>query len=140
MTARAAFARLVYEDETMQGLGFIQERVFAANAADTPGQSEPFIVITSEGIEKSFGSVGPTLVSFWVHIPTSIGRDYWIIDEALDRIKILMLDVTHLAGSDGYVLTGASWVDTSRDLADDGYNTLTKYSTFRAACHSMVTP
>jgi hypothetical protein len=47
--------------------------------------------------------------------------------------------VQHFVGSDGYVLSAASWIDRSRDLTDDAYNTLTKYSTFRAVTRSVVT-
>lgn len=140
MTARHAYARLVYEDATMQGLGFTQARVWASNAVTDPDRSGPFIVINSEGDEKVFGSTGRDTVSYWVHIPIEKGRNYDIIDLAIEQIKMLMADVMHLVGDDGWSLTAGTWVDTSRDLVDDAFKTFTKYVTFRAATRSLVTP
>lgn len=140
MTAREAYARLVYEDAAMQGLGFVQARVWASNALDTPDRVGPFIVINSDGDEKIFGTTGRDTVSYWVHIPRELGRDYNLIDLAIEQIKMLMVNVVHLAGTDGWSLTGGTWIDTSRDLTDDAFNTIVKYVTFSAATRSLVTP
>lgn len=140
MTAREAYAKLIYQDPEMQGLGFIQSRVWASNALDSPPRDAPFIVINVDGKEKSFENTGIETVSYWVHIPLEMGRDYSIIDLAIEQIKELMLNVVHLTGTDGWSLTGGTWVDTSRDLLDEAFNTLVKYVTFRTATHSIVTP
>jgi hypothetical protein len=141
MTAREAYARLVYEDAAMQGLGFIQDRVWASNAVDTPApRDNPFIVINVDLQESVFGTVSKDTVSYWVHMPREMGLDYSIIDLALEQIKALVTNVTHLAGSDGWSLTGGKWIDTSRDLVDEAFNTLVRYSTFTAATRSLVTP
>lgn len=140
MTAREAYARLVYEDSQMQALGFVQERVWASNALDTPPREHPFIVINVDLTEKVFGTTGVETVSYWVHLPKDKGRDYSVIDLAIEQIKMLMSEVMHLAGADGWSLTAGTWVDTSRDLTDDGFNTIVKYVTFRTATRSLVTP
>lgn len=140
MTAREAYARLVYEDAEMQGLGFVQDRVWASNALDTPPRTYPFIVINVDLQQKVFGTTGADTVSYWVHIPKEMGRDYALIDLALEQIKSLMTNVVHLAGSDGWSLTGGTWVDTSSDLTDEAFNTLVKFITFRAATRSLITP
>jgi hypothetical protein len=140
MTAREAYARLVYDDPEMQGLGFVQDRVWAANAADTPERSGPFIVINVDDTAKVFGTTGRDTVSYWVHIPREMGADYSLIDMAIEQIKSLMVNAVHLVGSDGWSLTGGTWIDTSRDLVDDAFNTLTKFVTFTAATRSLVTP
>jgi hypothetical protein len=140
MTARESYARLVYDDAEMQGLGFIQDRVWASNALDTPPRDNPFIVINVDLTEKVFGVTGVETVSYWVHIPKERGRDYSLIDLAIEQIKALMENVVHLAGSDGWSLTSGTWVDTSRDLVDDGFSTIVKYVTFRTATRSIVTP
>lgn len=140
MTAREAYARLVYDDAEMQSLGFIQARVWASNSIDTPPPDYPFIVINVDLQEKMFGIVGRDTVSYWVHVPKGISRDYSLIDMAIEQIKALMTDVVHLAGSDGWSLTSATWIDTSRDLTDDAFNTIVKFVTFQAATRSLVTP
>lgn len=140
MTAREAYARLIYEDAAMQGLGFVEDRVWASNALDTPDRTGPFIVINIDLQEKVFGTTGRDTVSFWVHVPRELGRDYSLIDLALEQIKALMHNVVHFAGSDGWSLTAGTWVDTSRDLTDDAFHTIVKYATFTTATRSLVTP
>lgn len=141
MTARAAYAQVLYEDPEMNSLGFVQSRIYAANAADSPNQEGPFVVIVSGGFTKAFGITGADTVSYWVHQPIRLGRDYSLIDRALNRIEYLLTNVTQFHGEDGWVLTAASWIDRSRDLTDTAYNTLVKYSSFRTAVHdALVTP
>lgn len=140
MTAREALARLVYEDAAMQGLGFTEARVWASGALDTPDREGPFIVINVDLQEKVFGTTSRDTVSYWVHLPKEKGRDYNLIDLAIEQLKSLMANVVHLAGSDGWSLTAGTWVDTSRDLSDDAFHTLVKYVTFTVATRSLVTP
>lgn len=140
MTAREAYARLVYENLEMVELGFTQARVWASNALDTPDRNGPFIVINVDSQERAFGTTGRDTVSYWVHVPRELGRDYALIDLAIEQLKALMDNVMHLAGSDGWSLTCGSWLDTSRDLTDEAFNTIVKYVTFNAATRSLVTP
>lgn len=139
MTSRAAYAMIVYGDAEMNSLGFDSSNVFAANAATSVDKDRPFIVIVSQGTEKSFGITGVDLIEYWVHQPKNIALDYSLLDNALTRIRELLVEVVHFSGSDGWTLSGASWVDTSRDLTDDAMNTLTKFSTFRVASRNVVT-
>lgn len=140
MTARHALARLVYESSEMQGLGFLEDRVWASNALDTPDRDGPFIVINVDQSEHTFGITGVDTVSYWVHMPRELARDYSTIDLAIEQLIMLMADVVHLAGTDGWSLTSGTWVDTSRDLTDDAFNTIVKFVTFRVAARSLVTP
>lgn len=140
MTAREAYARLVYDDPDMQSMGWIQDRVWQANALDTPGPDAPFVVINIDLDEKVFGTTGVETVSYWFHIPRTRVRDYAPIDLAIEKLKSNMAEVAHLAGSDGWSLTSGTWMDTSRDLTDPSFNTITKYVTFRTATRSLITP
>lgn len=140
MTARAAVAQILYEDPGMISLGFTEGTVWQANALDTPVPNTPFIVIANEGKERAFAAVGVQLLAYWVHLPRTRYRDYTLIDMTLDRIEEILVDANQFVGEDGYVLTSASFVDRSRDLIDEAFNTITKYSTFRAATHSVVAP
>lgn len=139
MTARAALAEILYTDQAMEDLGYSSANVFSSNAVDTPTQLKQFIVITDEGTEKTFGTTGPVTVNYWVHLSRQLGADYSDIDLALLRIRELLVGAVQYAGTDGWVLTGASWVDQSRDLSDDVFNTITKFTTFRAAMRNMIT-
>lgn len=141
MTARHSLARLVYEDSAMLALGFTEARVWQANALDTPDRSGPFIVISVDQTIRAFGTTGQDTVSYWVHVPKERMRDYGqIIDLAIARLKDAMNEVVHLVGEDGWSLTSGSWVDTSRDLVDEAFNTIVKFVTFQTASRSLVTP
>jgi hypothetical protein len=140
MTARHSLARLVYEDAEMNALGYTQPRVYAANSLDTPNPDEPFVVINEDLQQKAFGTTGVDTVSYWFHLPRGKTRDYNIINLAIEQLKMLMAEVVHLPGEDGWSLTAGTWVDTSRDLTDDVFNTIVKYVTFRVASRSFVTP
>lgn len=139
MSAREAFARIVYEDPAMNDLGYVQENVFAANSVQTPVQEKQFIVVMDEGADRAFGTTGAVAVTYWVHKSRKLGTDYAPIDLALMRLRELLVGAMHYAGSDGWVLAGASWVDQSRDLSDEAFDTITKFTTFRAAVRSVVT-
>jgi hypothetical protein len=139
VSARAAFARIVYEDQAMNDLGFFQSNVFTSNSVDTPKDLNEFIVIVDGGADKAFGTTGATVVTYWVHRSRRAGVDYGPIDLALMRLREILVDVQHFAGGDGWVLSGASWVDQSPDLDDEAFNTITKFVTFRAAVRNVVT-
>jgi hypothetical protein len=140
MTAREAFARLAYEDAGLNALGFTEERVWQSNAIDSPYPNTPFIVVSVDLEEQIFGTTGPVTMSYWVHVPRAVVRDYGIIDLAIAQLKDLMRNLEPKVGSDGWILTGGKWVDTSRDLTDPTFNTLVRYVTFRCAAHNIVTP
>lgn len=130
MNARAAVFSLLIGDETLMGEGDGQlgvEAVLTSGSVDTPTENF-FIVIRWLETSPTFGQVGPTLCEIWVHERNT--QDYGRIDDALARIKELMLTVVHRDGEDGVTMTVAEWNGDSRDLADEGYGTLTRNSTY----------
>lgn len=122
----------------MNDLGFFQENVYGSNSVDSP-TDKMFIVISSEGASKAFGTTGVDLVTYWVHQKKILGIDYATVDLALFRLRELLVGAQHFQGGDGWSLTGASWVDQSRDLADEAFQTITKFTTFRVASRNIVT-
>ena len=125
MTARAAVQTLLETDPILSGIGV--GAVYAANSVDTPPE-DLFMTVHWEDRAIAFKQRGPETLVVWVH---DRQRDYGRIDAAIERMIMILEAAVHLPGADG-TLTTARWTGTSRDLFDDGYNTVTKNVSFAA--------
>lgn len=124
MPARAAVQSLLETDTELQSIGV--EAVYSSNAVDTPEESM-FVIIRWDASVGAFKSVGSDRCSIWVH---DVNRDYTRIDEALRRIKELLVGTIHRPGGDGWTMTLATWNGEGPDLFDGGFHTVTRYSDF----------
>jgi hypothetical protein len=125
MTARAAVQELLEEDPILSGIGVAA--IYGANSVDTPPE-DLFMTVHWDERTQSFKQHGPETLVIWVH---DRQRDFGRIDAAIERLILILEDAVHLPGTDG-TLTQARWTGTSRDLFDDGYNTVTKNVSFAA--------
>jgi hypothetical protein len=131
--SRAVIFNALKNDAELQGFWPTGIPVWGSSSADSPGRKNPFIIISFRGRTKAFGGTGAEDVAIWAHLPKEIGRDYTLIDAIIKRVNDIMLSFVDVVGSDGWALSGASWLGTSADLFDDGYNSWTKNTTFRVA-------
>lgn len=127
MAARAALFSLLANDGELIGLGV--EKVYAANAVDTPGE-QCFLIVKWDETVKAYGRTGSNPVSVWAH---DKDRDYGRIEAVLNRVENLLADTVHRDGEDGWTLTLATWLGQGPDLYDTGYETCTRYSDFQVA-------
>jgi hypothetical protein len=125
MTARAAVQTLLEDDSVLSSLGV--GAVYGANSVDTPAE-DLFMTVHWDEQSVSFQRHGPETLVIWVH---DRQRDFGRIDAAIERLIVILEGAIHLSGADG-TLTQARWTATSRDLFDDGYNTITKNVSFAA--------
>jgi hypothetical protein len=125
MTARAAVQTLLENDSILSGIGV--GAVYAANSVDTPPE-DLFMTVHWDEQAWAFKQHGAETLVIWVH---DRQRDFGRIDAAIKRMITIFEDAVHVAGADG-TLTSARWTGTSRDLFDDGYNTVTKNVSFAA--------
>lgn|SRR5882757_1400302 len=137
MSARAAIASLLGTDSQMNMLDIDETVIYASNATDSPDRTRMFLVVRFEEVGKSFPGVGPSRVAIWFHVPKEKEQDYGKLDLLMLRTKELMQSVEHRDGADGWRLTAPTWDGDSGDLFDDGYNTLTRYSTYRCAVRNL---
>lgn len=124
MTARAAVHTLVSTDVEIGDIGV--QNTYAANSVDSPPE-ELFVIIKWEPTTKAFKKRGIDRVTVWVH---DRQRDYGRIDSVLARLKDLLPDAVHVAGTDGWTLTTADWLGEGPDLFDSGYQTVTRWAEF----------
>lgn len=96
--------------------------IFSGGTFTGSPEDKPFIEITM-GVDVPFGPGRSGNVTIWVHDDS---QTYMRIDAAIAAIKEV-LDGKRASG-DGIV---SEWTGDSNDLADDGYKTITRNTTYR---------
>lgn len=128
--SRAAIYDLISTDATMHAIGFPADAVYGSNSADDP--SDQFIVIRWEDMPTttlgSARSFGPQNLTVWLH---DRDRTYDRVNLGLRRVKFLLDQVLHVQGLDGWTITQCDWQGDSGDLWDDGYQTVTRNTSYR---------
>lgn len=122
MAARSPLLALL-DDAALSDLGF--DRVYSSNEVDTP-QEERFIVVRwAQPGERAYGTKAADRADIWFH---DKNRTYGEIDLGIERLKAILKDAVHVVGPDGWVLTQAHWNGDGPDLRDDGFGTVTRWS------------
>lgn len=123
MPARSALLRLLEEDAVLVALGFGQ--VYTTNAVDTPREKRFVIIRWEQTGDRVWKSKAPDRATVWFH---DRDRDYGQIDKAIEHLKAVLEQVTHVAGGDGWVMTVGEWNGNGPDLFDEGFNTVTRWT------------
>lgn len=140
MAPRAAVRDILGADAEMNSYDLVKERLFSSESPDTVERDKRWGVIRWLDRAKAFEITGARLMEVWVYQPKELGRDYGTIDAAIDRVKELITQAEQVPGADGWTFSGAIWDSDSPDLTDEGFNALTRFSRFRVAGRSIVTP
>jgi hypothetical protein len=75
-------------------------------------------------------SRGERTVTVAVHRNWEIDRDFSPIDKILNRIDALLLNVENESGTDGVRVTSIRRSGRSGNMADEGWKTITRTSTY----------
>lgn len=125
--SRAAFFTLLSTDPILSG---IFSAFYGSNSADDP--PDQFVVIHWEDMpsgalsrERSFG---PQIVTVWFH---DHDRTYELVNAGIIRTKAILDAAVHVPGVDGWTITQCDWQGDSGDLWDDGYQTVTRNTSYR---------
>lgn len=132
---------LIYDalrhDTVLNGYGINSESVVQADSVDDL-PSKPAIVVRwmstdrehSEMVGQRYigGSTWP--VQLWVHDDPG---DYSRIDGIIRRSKDVMGSLVGRLGNEGASIIQADWNSDSQDFRDDGYRTITRFSTYTVA-------
>lgn len=110
---------------SLKTLGVVPEAIYAAEAADDI-KVWPFIVHRWGTIVKGIGASKRQYVDIWAH---DRNRDYVRIDAIMKRVETLFNAVGAEDAAEGWI-TQIDWQGSSSDLRDDGYDTVTRNSTF----------
>jgi hypothetical protein len=135
--SRAAVFDAICADPTLQGMGYHGETTPGANdgtvLAGYDGEQRPshtmFMVIRWEtesvilqGDDNFTRTEHPCV--FWVHMYREFSTDYNRIRDTIDAIDKVLVNMIDVAGADGESVTMIIPGQRSRDLRDDGYQTL----------------
>lgn len=123
MSARSPLYKLLSEDTRLQELGFVQ--VYTQNSVDTPPEARFIVIRWEQPGDRVFAQKAPDHATIWFH---DKDRDYGQIDLGIERVKEIVQGAVHVPGGDGWVLTQAHWNSDGPDLADDGFNTVVRWT------------
>lgn len=110
---------------SLKTLGLLPGSIYAAEAADNI-TAWPFLTTRWGNIAKGIGPSKRQYLDVWAH---DRNRDYVRIDDILLRIEKLFNTVGSANPAEGWI-TQIDWQGSSPDLRDDGYDTVTRNSTF----------
>lgn len=117
-----AYDRLRQDDELLQLISL--EGILGGGALRSAPAQKPFLII---GINSAIRSNVRVPVGGMVITVHDDPGDYGLIDQILARVKELFDNVAPgLPGS-----TVVEWLNDSQDLADDGYGTILRNSSYR---------
>jgi len=115
------------DQDSLGSLGLHPDDIYAAEAADDIKIDRfPFMVMRWGNISKGIGPSRRQLLDVWVH---DRERDYQRIDNLLKRVESVFSSVVASDAKEGWI-TQIDWQGSSPDLRDDGYDTITRNSTF----------
>ena len=140
MAPRAAVRSIIGLDPEMITYDLSTSRVFSSETPDDVTRDKRWAVVRWLDRTQSFGLVGVRLMEVWVYQPLEMGRDYGVIDLALDRAQELITEAEQVPGGDGWTLSGATWDSSSPDLSDPGFSAIMKFSRFRVAGRPIIVP
>lgn len=110
---------------SLQTLGLLSASIYAAEAADDI-TAWPFLTLRWGNIAKGVGPSKRQYLDVWAH---DRNKDYVRIDNILLRVEKLFSAVGASNADEGWI-TQIDWQSGSPDLRDDGYDTVTRNSTF----------
>lgn len=145
--SRAVVVDAILDSTALSTLGFDETSVLPNFDGDQrpagAGDFKMFMVIRW-GVDDAppwpaFGAPnGPKHFDIWVHMPRELSTDYLHIDGVIDILDSIFSDIIDTPGDDGYTLTLIEPEGRSRDLRDDGYQTLCRQVSYRML--SRLTP
>lgn len=125
--------KLVYSllsaDGDLNLYGITGASIIAEQSVDTP-KARPFMILRWGVNLPGASSNGTTVRTLTVHVHDE-PADYSIIDNIIKRVKTVLGNAVAMQEAGGGWLTQADWTGDSEDLADDGYGTITRNTSFR---------
>lgn len=133
--ARDAIYRVLKNDSQLAELGGDDFVVLPNFSGDQrPNNNGAFIVIRWGYDDFDRGLAGPHHFDLWVHMPASVSTDYVRIDNMIDRCDEIFVAAndTNIIGGDGRILNAVQREGRSRDLVDQGYETICRRASYAA--------
>jgi hypothetical protein len=133
MMPNLLYQKLANDSELFK-LGINSTRIIESQSVDErPFNDGYFITVAFEELllaSPSKLSRGERTVTVAVHRNWEIDRDFSSIDKILNRIDILLLNVENESGTDGVRVTSIRRSGRSGNMADEGWKTITRTSTY----------
>lgn len=90
-------------------------------------QPAPYLILRMGARERGVGEVFRRRLEIWAHDKSG---DYTVIDELLNRCRIVLTAMRAVSTGDSKWITCVEWQDDSEDLYDEGPGTITRNSSY----------
>lgn len=87
-----------------------------------------FLILRWEEMLDTIGDI--QVLTVWAHRSRSKGVNFKALRDLLFRVRDVLQTASFVTGSDGDTMTQSNFKGMGPDLADEGYDTLTKYAVF----------
>ena len=137
--SRAVVLDSILNNTTLHNLGFTSDNVLPNFDGDQrPPGGGPFkmFMVIRWGVDdappwRAQGAPnGARHFDIWVHMPREMSTDYVHIDNVLNILDSVFNDIINTPGADGNTLVLIEPEGRSRDLRDDGYQTLCRQASY----------
>jgi hypothetical protein len=127
--SRAAVYDAILADPTLTDLGYTADNFKVAYDGEQRPADTMFMVLRweTETVELRGDDIFKRTAHpcvFWVHMYREWSTDYNHIRDTMDAVDNVLLNMIHVAGADNETVSMVTGGDRSRDLRDDGYQTL----------------
>lgn len=78
-------------------------------------------------------------ITIWAHIYRELSTDFNRLDDILNILDDILLNMIHVAGSDGETVTLVESNGRSRDMRDDAYQTICRSISYRILSRETAT-
>lgn len=117
----------------LNSVGIDEDSIFHNySLEERPITGGPFIILRWGEMDRPpFPNVkSPVRLTLWAHWPLEETNDFTRVDHIIDTCDKVLESVSNVSGTDGYTVTCIRSLGRSGDFKDDGFQTITKNSSY----------
>lgn len=135
--SRAVVYDSILNDPLLQAMGFDADSILVNYDGEQRPNDKMFLVLRWEGHDITLRgddtqtARGTRELVIWVHMYREFSTDFVRIDDVVEILDRILLDIVDKPGGDGHSITLIEVNQHSRDLRDDGYQTICRSASYR---------
>jgi hypothetical protein len=135
--SRAVVYDAIVNEPDLIALGFDTDSVLVGYDGEQRPSDKMFMVLRWEQQDVTFRgddsqiARGPWHLTIWVHMYREFSTDFVRIDDVIDILDRILVEIVDMAGGDGRSVSVIEPEGHSRDLRDDGYQTICRSASYR---------
>jgi hypothetical protein len=133
--SRAAILDAIVNDSDLQAEGFDSTNVLVNYDGEQRPSDKMFLVLRWEAEDPVLLGDDEVVrsarnLAVWVHMYREFSTDFVRIDDLIQKLNDVLSNIIDTPGADGYTVSRVEYRGSSRDLRDDGYDTLCRSTSY----------